>query len=123
MSDSFYQQLNQIITLSEKILLWLSNEFEQANSNAEEINTEELNTDESNTEELLAWSIERERLIKLTFNEQQSENYSEHLALINQMVTLDNQLTEQAAKNKLVLKTSLIKMKKNQKAANTYKKY
>jgi hypothetical protein len=39
------------------------------------------------------------------------------------MVSLDNQLTEQAAKNKLILKTSLLKMKKNQKAASTYKKY
>jgi hypothetical protein len=113
MSDSFYQQLNQIITLSEKILLWLSNEFEQTNNNEEELNTEEL----------LEWNIERNKLIKLTFNEEQSENYNEHLTLINQMVALDNQLTEQAEKNKLVLKTSLINMKKNQKAANTYKKY
>ncbi|MDO7085071.1 hypothetical protein WNY51_16305 [Pseudocolwellia sp. AS88] len=113
MSDSFYQQLNQIITLSEKILLWLSNEFEQTNNDEEELNAEEL----------LAWNLERDKLIKLTFNEEQSENYSEHLTLINQMVALDNQLTEQAAKNKLVLKTSLLKMKKNQKAASTYKKY
>ncbi|WP_441002102.1 hypothetical protein [Pseudocolwellia agarivorans] len=113
MSESFYQQLNQIITLSEKILLWLSNEFEQTNNDEEELNAEEL----------LAWNLERDKLIKLTFNEEQSENYSEHLTLINQMVALDNQLTEQAAKNKLVLKTSLLKMKKNQKAASTYKKY
>lgn len=113
MSDSFSHQLNQIITLSEKILLWLSNEFEQTNNQEEELNTEEL----------LAWNLERDKLIKLTFNEEQSENYSEHLTLINQMVALDNQLTEQAAKNKLVLKTSLLKMKKNQKAASTYKKY
>jgi len=113
MSDSFSHQLNQIITLSEKIILWLSNEFEQTNNQEEELNTEEL----------LAWNRERDRLIKLTFNEEQSENYNEHLALINQMVTLDNQLTKQAAENKLVLKTSLLKMKKNQKAANTYNKY
>ncbi len=113
MSDSFSHQLNQIITLSEKILLWLSNEFEQTNNQEEELNAEEL----------LAWNLERDKLIKLTFNEEQSENYSEHLTLINQMVALDNQLTEQAAKNKLVLKTSLLKMKKNQKAASTYKKY
>jgi hypothetical protein len=113
MSDSFYQQLNQIITLSEKIILWLSNEFEQTNNQEEELNTEEL----------LAWNIERDRLIKLTFTEQQSENYNKHLVLINQMVTLDNQLTKQASENKLVLKTSLLKMKKNQKASNAYKKY
>ncbi len=113
MSDSFSHQLNQIITLSEKIILWLSNEFEQTNNQEEELNTEEL----------LAWNRERDRLIKLTFNEEQSENYNEHLALINQIVTLDNQLTKQAAENKLVLKTSLLKMKKNQKAANTYNKY
>jgi hypothetical protein len=113
MSNSFSHQLNQIITLSEKIILWLSNEFEQTNNQEEELNTEEL----------LAWNRERDRLIKLTFNEEQSENYNEHLALINQIVTLDNQLTKQAAENKLVLKTSLLKMKKNQKAANTYNKY
>jgi hypothetical protein len=113
MSDSFSHQLNEIITLSEKILLWLSNEFEQTNNQEEELNTEEL----------LEWNIERDRLIKLTFNEQQSENYPLHLPLINKMVDLDNQLTLQSAQNKLILKTSLLKMKKNQKAANTYKKY
>jgi hypothetical protein len=113
MSDSFSHQLNQIITLSEKILTWLSNEFEQTNNQEEELNTEEL----------LTWNLERDRLIKLTFNEQQSENYSEHLILINKMVALDNLLNQKASENKLVLKTSLLKMKKNQKAANTYKKY
>jgi hypothetical protein len=64
MSDSFSHQLNQIITLSERILLWLSNEFEQANNDEEYLNTEEL----------LAWNLERDKLIKLTFNEEQSEN-------------------------------------------------
>ncbi|WP_426358512.1 hypothetical protein ACPUVO_19145 [Pseudocolwellia sp. HL-MZ19] len=113
MSETFSQQLNQIITLSENILLRLSNEFEQTNNQEEDLNTEEL----------LQWNSERERLIKLTFNEQESENYSKHLPLINKMVALDQQLTQQSAQNKLVLKTSLLKMKKNQKAANTYKKY
>lgn len=113
MLNTFSEQLHQIIALSENILLWLSNELEQ----------KENDNGELNSDELLEWHIERDRLIKLTFNEQQAENYSLHLPLINKMIALDNKLTKQASQNKATLKTSIINIKKNQKASNAYKKY
>ncbi len=121
MLNAFSEQLHQIIALSENILLWLSNELEQKeNDNNNDNNSD---NDELNNEELLEWHLERDRLIKLTFNEQQAENYSLHLPLINKMIALDNKLTKQASQNKATLKTSIINIKKNQKASNAYKKY
>ena len=117
MLNAFSEQLHQIIALSENILLWLSNELEQKE------NDNNSDNEELNNEELLEWHIERDRLIKLTFNEQQAENYSLHLPLINKMIALDNKLTKQASQNKATLKTSIINIKKNQKASNAYKKY
>lgn len=113
MSDIFHQQLQKIITLSQKILLELSNDSENKNSEDEGINTERL----------LQCSGERDKLIKLTFNEHQSEYYNQHLPLINLIVELDSQLTQQSEKSKLAIKTNLLNMKKNKKATNAYKKY
>jgi hypothetical protein len=113
MSDTFHLQLEKIITLSQKILLELSNDLKIIDTESEGINTEKL----------LQSSAERDKLITLCFNELQSEHYNQHLPLINLIVELDNQLTKQAEKNKLTLKTDLLKIKKNQKATQSYNKY
>lgn len=113
MSDIFQQQLQKIITFSQKMLLELSNDSENINSDNKGVNTEKL----------LHWSDERDKLIKLTFNEQQSEYYSQYLPLINLFVELDSQLIQKAEESKLAIKTNLLNMKKNKKATKSYNKY
>jgi hypothetical protein len=113
MTTLLEEQLNQIITLSQQILDGLGNELELIKDNTQEI-------EESSLVEL---NNERDKLIKLTFKESHSEHYPDHIPLINKIMELDGSLITQAEKNKLALKTSLLNMKKNQKASNTYKKY
>jgi len=113
MIEKFSQQLHQIITLSQQILLVLSNEIENSENNIKEVEPEQL----------IVLNTERDTLIKGVFNKQQSQYYSQHLDLINQIVKLEHQLIQQAKKNKLAFRNSLLKIKKNQKAANSYSKY
>ncbi len=113
MSTSINNNLERIISLSNKIVEELNNELE----NFSDIEAKEENS------KLVSLNIERDTLIQETFNEQQSSNYEQHLPLINQVVALDSQLLALAEKSKLALKNGLLKMKKNQKAADTYKKY
>lgn len=113
MSDSFQQQLQKIITLSEQILFQLGSGFEQQlNEEKEEV-----------TEKIISLTKEREALIKLTLNESQAAKYNQYLPLINKVGELDRQLTAQSAENKNTIKEKLLKLKKNKKAANTYNKY
>lgn len=112
MLENFEQQLHQIITLSQQMLLALSNDVESSDNSTKEIEPAQL----------VSLNVERDKLIKLTFKEQQSNNYTQYLALINEVVALDHQLIQQAETKKLALKTSLLTLKKNQKAANSYKK-
>ena len=116
MIEKFSQQLHQIITLSQQILLVLSNEIENSENS-------ENNIKEVEPEQLIVLNTERDTLIKGVFNKQQSQYYSQHLDLINQIVKLEHQLIQQAKKNKLAFRNSLLKIKKNQKAANSYSKY
>jgi len=113
MSKVFHQRLQNIITLSQKIILELSNDFSDLQNDDKGINTTKL----------AQWSDERDKLIKSTFNEQQSEYYSQHLPLINIFIELDSQLIQKAEESKLAIKTNLLKMKKNKKATKSYNKY
>lgn len=117
MDENFQQQLNKTIALSQKILLAMSNELKSIENNDNTIEKD------GKSNQLIELNIERDELIKLVFNEQQAKHYTQHLDSINQIVELDHQLIKYAEKNKLALKASLLKMKKNQKAADSYKKY
>jgi len=83
----------------------------------------QINKTEDNSNPLTLLNEERDQLIKWVFNKEQSEHYAQHLPLINQVITLDKALIQQAEKNKLALKTSLLSIKKSQKAKSTYSQY
>ena len=120
MPDMFQANLHKIIDLSKQILKSLDNELIQMNEKNNN-STEENNSKEDNN--LVTLNTQRNTLIKLTLNNEQSEHYSNYLPLINEIVTLNQKLTTQAEANKLALKSSLLSLKKSQKASKTYKKY
>ena len=117
MVDNFQQQLHQVIALSQKILLALSSAFENT------VEKNDTSTTEVEPEQLIALNAERDKLIKFVFNEQQSQNYNQHIDLINEIIALDHQLIQQATTNKLTLRTNLLTIKKNKKAAKSYNNY
>lgn len=114
MPDMFQANLHKIIDLSKQILNGLDNELKQ-------INEKNNNSTEENNLEIL--NTQRNTLIRLALNDEQSEHYPTYLPLINEIVTLNKKLITQAEANKLVLKSSILSLKKSQKASKTYKKY
>ena len=114
-NNNITEKLEKIITLSHLILQNLV--LETPN------NEPDSQSGSNGQQDTLNWGVEREALIKSTFNQQQAVHYAENLSLINEIVALDNKLKVQAQEKKLALKASLLNMKKNQKAASSYKKY
>jgi|GEM_PF-1604876 len=127
MPQSFYQQLNSIIILSEQILDKLNDEFKSIQGelspepNAEISGNILSNDHELAIKQLAQWSIERDKLTKLAFNSQNAEHFNQQLNLINKIVMLDQKLTQHAETNKQWLKSNRLNIQKNKKATKTYK--
>jgi len=65
----------------------------------------------------------RQDLITLLFEENSKIALSAELKLINEMVSIDSQLTTQSQLCKTTLTQQVIKLKKSSKINNSYKKY
>ncbi len=73
-------------------------------------------------EQLAKLVTERHSLIHLLFKNYNQEQLSVELSLINEMVSLDNQLTSKSQRNKQYLATNVLKFKKNKKVVSLYQK-
>jgi len=118
MTQHYQQALNKLIAVTQQMIDALQHELELDNNESNQINETK-----NNSNPLTLLNEERDQLIKWVFNKEQSEHYAQHLPLINQVITLDKTLIQQAEKNKLALKTSLLNIKKSQKAKNSYAQY
>lgn len=76
-----------------------------------------------NNKGLLNLVNERQHLITHLFNNYTQNQLGSELDLINEMVSLDKQLTSTSQKNKDVLSQQVIKLKKSNKVKNLYQKY
>jgi len=119
MSDNYLNNLEKIIAISEQILLESSTFFNQDLDNEKEAAEEGKGI----IENLLKLSKERDTLIKLTFNKEETQKYERYLPLINKVVELDRQITAQSDINKNTVRAKLLKLKKNKKAVNIYNQY
>jgi len=122
MTQHYQQALNKLIAVTQQMIDALQHELELDNNENNQIN-ETINETKDNSNPLTRLNEERDQLIKWVFNKEQSEHYVQHLPLINQVIALDKTLIQQAEKNKLALKTSLLNIKKSQKAKNSYAQY
>jgi hypothetical protein len=74
-------------------------------------------------EQLLMLVTERQSLITSLFKVHTQEQLSIELALINEMVLLDEKLTFKSQNHKKTLATQVLQLKRSKKVSNLYKKY
>ena len=65
----------------------------------------------------------REQLISSLFNQYSNDEMQKELLLINQMVSLDDELQTKTEKLKQAFASQLINIQKSKKSVSTYKKY
>jgi Arc/MetJ family transcription regulator len=108
-ADNIEQQLQLINIKSQELLKRL------------EIN---IDDDESlDTDKITQLQTEREQLISHLFAQYSKSDIEKELSLINVMVNLDTDLQIKTEALKQSFANKLIKIKKGQKSAKTYKKY
>ena len=80
-------------------------------------------TDQDSDQQLAKLVTERHALISQLFNTYTQEQLSVELPLINELVSLDNQLTSKSQHNKQTLAAKILKLKKSKKVSKLYQKY
>jgi hypothetical protein len=84
----------------------------------------DIDTDENfEVDEITALQVARDQLISNLFNQFSNDQIQKELELINQMVNLDADLQLKTEALKKAFADKLIKIKKGQKSALTYKSY
>jgi len=96
-------------------------------SNEDNILTDDLSTNEDeyqlNSKQLLNLLAKRQLLITGLFEKYSQKQLSAELAMINEIVALDQKLTSLSQNNKQALAAQLTKFKKSNKVRNLYNKY
>jgi hypothetical protein len=85
-----------------------------------ETSPENTNNSQFTDETLINLVSERNNLIKQLFEMYTQEQLSVELPLINEMVSLDQQLTSKSHKTKQALSAQVLKLRKNKKVTNLY---
>jgi hypothetical protein len=81
--------------------------------------------DDENKEltELTELTEKRQILITNLFEQNTADNISSELALLQEMITLDSELTTNAKLSKQLITEQVIKIKKSNKVTKSYRKY
>ena len=79
--------------------------------------------DQYSDQQLEKLVTDRHALISQLFNTYTQEQLSVELPLINELVSLDNQLTSKSQHNKQTLAAKILKLKKSKKVSKLYQKY
>lgn len=66
---------------------------------------------------------ERERLIHVLFEQKTTEEIAKELTLLNEMVSLNRELSNKSQECKKVLAEQVMRLKKSKKASKSYQKY
>ncbi|PKH88725.1 hypothetical protein [Colwellia sp. Bg11-28] len=85
-------------------------------------NTKIQSIDDEN-KELTELTEKRQILITNLFEQNTADNISSELALLQEMITLDSELTTNAKLSKQAITEKMIKIKKSKKVTKSYQKY
>ena len=127
MTNNIKASLETINKLSQLLIAQLDARIE----NTERDNSQQTLTVASSTNDTEQYSdqqlaklvTERHALISQLFNTYTQEQLSVELPLINELVSLDNQLTSKSQHNKQTLAAKILKLKKSKKVSKLYQKY
>jgi hypothetical protein len=123
MTDTVKSYLTAINEMSRQLLSQLDTQLE---NNASEKNQQSIASNEESqlTDELLAnIAAERQSLVTKMFETFTQEKLSFELPLVNDMVSLDEQLTLKAQLNKQAIAEQMVKLRKSKKVKKLYQKY
>ena len=121
MPDKVKSSIEAINTLSRLLL----SQFEMQAIALNDIKDTLSDTEQSilTDEQLLNLVDERNTLVNQLFTKYPQGELNKQLSLINEMVSLDGQLTSKSQHHKKVLAEKVIKLKKSKKVKNLYNKY
>lgn len=117
MSNDTKHQLEIINDVSRQLLsrvLAISNQVQENKTNISEPTTDD---------ELTELMVTRQRLIHSLFEKNTHEEISIEIDLLNEMVLLDIELSNQSNECKQALAKQVIKLKKSKKVTKSYQKY
>ncbi len=123
MADTVQSYLAAINDISRRLLSQLDAQLD--NNASEKIQQGIASNDESQlTGELLEnTAAERQSLIAKLFKNNTQEQLSTELQLVNDMVSLDQQLTTKAQLNKQAIAEQMVKLRNSKKVTKLYQKY
>ena len=122
-SNEVASSLEAINTVSRLLLSQIKTQVSPINETTNTVTETDHNQKPFTAEQLLNLVDERNTLITQLFNQHNQDELHEQLVLINEMVLLDGQITEESKQHKGLLGEQVIKLRKSQKASNLYKKY
>ncbi|TWX69541.1 hypothetical protein ESZ36_06140 [Colwellia demingiae] len=102
----------------------IHNQVQENTANGNESNNDKSTTDSSATDnELTELMSTRHQLIHCLFEQNTHEEISIELNLLNEMITLDAELSSQSKVCKKALAEQVIRLKKSKKVTKSYQKY
>ena len=130
MPNDIKQTLESINEISRQILSCILSMHEETRDNIAPVIKVETKTEGNlNNEKIITENdisemmSKREKLIHIIFEQKTIEEISLERNLLNEMVSLDNQLSAQSKVYKKMLSDQVIKLKKSKKVKNVYQKY
>lgn len=124
MSDDIKDSLEQINDISRQLLSRILTMHKENSVTINESNNDTTITDDSASEnELTELMVNRDSLIHRLFEQNTPEEISIELNLVNEMVSLDAELSSQSKAYKQLLTEQVIKLKKSKRVSKSYQKY
>lgn len=127
MSDDIKGSLEKINDVSRQLLsriLTMHNKSQESSATINESSNDTTITDDSTSEnELTELMANRDSLIHRLFEQNTHEKISIELFLLNEMISLDAELSSQSKAYKQLLAEQVIKLKKSKKITKSYQKY
>lgn len=110
------QLLSQILDVQKKTLE-STTIINESDTNESEIDSSEKDN------KLIALMSNRDKQIRSLFKQKTTDEIALELSLLNEMVSLDNELSSESQACKKILAEHVIRLKKSKKVAKSYQKY
>ncbi len=117
------EQINEVSRQLLSRILSVQNTTQEHTNVINESNNDSTTDGLIKDNELTQLMTQRERLITCLLKEKTTEQLAQELDLLNEMVSLDSELTNSSQSCKETLAVQVIKLKKSKKVTKSYQKY
>lgn len=121
---SSLEQINEVSRqLLSRILTMYNKSQEKTQNSDEDLNDESTSNSQTPENQLTEVMANRDSLIRSLFEKNTHEEITKELNLLNEMISLDSELSKQSKAYKQLLAEQVIKLKKSKKVSKSYQKY